>query len=98
LQPTLKGTAAEFFHYPSPASIAYLCNCWVNLNIAKKSHYTDMGEPVGKGSGRTLNRMSTYVPDPSGSSAWMISFHSLKISNQPPSEALKSGLLMAVYP
>jgi hypothetical protein len=38
----------------------------VTLNIAKKSRYTDTGEPVGKASGRTFNRMSTYVPDSAG--------------------------------
>jgi len=56
-----------------------------------------MGEPVVKGSGRTLNAMSAYVSDPRWSSALVKSAHSLNMSTQPPSEALKSGLPMAVY-
>jgi hypothetical protein len=29
----------------------------------KKPNYTDMGEPVGKTSGRTFSARSTYIPD-----------------------------------
>ena len=37
-----------------------------------------MGESVGKASGRTFNEMSTYFPDPSGSSLRVITFYSHK--------------------
>jgi hypothetical protein len=56
-----------------------------------------MGEPVGKVSGRTFNRMSTHLPDTCWSSLSVTSFHTLNMSIQSPSEALKSGLPMAVY-
>jgi len=56
-----------------------------------------MGEPVVKASGRTFNAISTYVPNPHWSSLLVKSTHSLKMSIQPPSEALKSGLPMPVY-
>jgi hypothetical protein len=56
-----------------------------------------MGEPVRKASGRTFHPMSTLVSDTCRSSPQVESSHSLKTSNQPPSEALKSGLPMAVF-
>jgi hypothetical protein len=56
-----------------------------------------MGEPVRKASGRTFHPMSTLVSDTCRSSPQVESSHSFKTSNQPPSEALKSGLSMAVY-
>ena len=56
-----------------------------------------MGEPVGKASGRTFRARSTYVLDPCWSSLSVMSSHSLKMSIRPPSEALKSGLLMSVF-
>ena len=56
-----------------------------------------MGEPVRKASGRTFHPMSTLVSDACWSSSQVESSHSLKTSNQPPSEALKSGLPMAVF-
>jgi hypothetical protein len=56
-----------------------------------------MGEPVGKGSGRTFSARSTYVPAPCWSSLWVMSSPSPKMSIRPPSEALKSGLPMAVF-
>ncbi len=56
-----------------------------------------MREPVGKDSGRTVSTKSTYVPDPCWSSLWVMSSLSPKMSIRPPSEALKSGLPMAVF-
>ena len=56
-----------------------------------------MGEPVRKASGRTFHPMSTLVSDTCRSSPQVESSHSLKTSNQPPSEALKSGLPMSVF-
>jgi len=56
-----------------------------------------MGKPVRKASGRTFQPMSTLVSDTCRSSPQVESSHSLKTSNQPPSEALKSGLPMAVF-
>ena len=56
-----------------------------------------MDEPVGKASGRTFNRMSTYIPYTCWSSSLVTSFHALKMSIQSPSEALKIGLAMSVY-
>jgi hypothetical protein len=56
---------------------------------------TDMGEPVGRASGRTFRARSTYVPDPCWSSPLVRSSVSLKMSIRPPYEALKSGLPMA---
>ena len=35
----------------------------MNLGVATKTLQTGMGEPVGKASGRTLNRISTHAPD-----------------------------------
>ena len=56
-----------------------------------------MGEPVVKASGRTFKSTSTYVPDPCWSSPQVKSTHSLNMSTQSPSEALKSGLPVSVY-
>jgi hypothetical protein len=56
-----------------------------------------MGDPVGKASGRTFNRMLANVSDPCRRSTLGGYSHSLKISNQSPSEALDSGLPMSVY-
>ena len=56
-----------------------------------------MGEPVGKASGRTFNRMSTHLPDTCWSSLPVTSSHTLNMSIQSPSEALKSGLPMSVF-
>ena len=56
-----------------------------------------MGEPVGKASGRTFNQMSTYIPDTCWSSLSVTSSHTLNMSIQSPSEALKSGLPMSVF-
>ena len=55
-----------------------------------------MGGPVEKGSGRTFNPVSTSIPDACRTSLSVTSFHTLEISNRPPSEALKSGLPMSV--
>ena len=65
--------------------------------MLQKNPPTDMGEPVRKASGRTFHPMSTLVSDTCRSSPQVESSHSLKTSNQPPSEALKSGLPMAVF-
>jgi hypothetical protein len=56
-----------------------------------------MGEPIVKASGRTFYAIGTYVSDPHWISPWVESTHSLNLSTQSPSEALKSGLPMAVY-
>ena len=56
-----------------------------------------MGRPLGKASGRTFNRMGTYIPDTCWSSLWVTSCHPLAISNPSPSEASESGLPMSVY-
>jgi hypothetical protein len=56
-----------------------------------------MGEPFGKASGRTFNRMGTHIPDTRWTSLWVASCPSLNRSTEPPSEALKGGLPMAVY-
>jgi len=56
-----------------------------------------MGEPVRKASGRTFQPMSTLVSDTCWSSHQVQSFDSLKTSNQPLSETLKSGLPMAMF-
>jgi hypothetical protein len=56
-----------------------------------------MGEPVGKVSGRTFDRMSTGISDTCRSSLSMMSSDTLKMSNRSPSEALKSGLPMAGF-
>jgi len=55
-----------------------------------------MGGPVGKASGRTFYRMSTHLPDTCRSSLSVTSSHTLNMSIQSPSEALKSGLPMSV--
>ena len=56
-----------------------------------------MGEPVGKASGRTFNQMSTHLPDTCWSSLSVTSSHTLNMSIQSPSAALKSGLPMSVF-
>ena len=48
------------------------------LNVAKTSHRTDMGKPVGKASGRTFSRITTYVSDPCWNSLYVASSHSPK--------------------
>ena len=55
-----------------------------------------MGEPVGMVSGRTFNRMSTHLPNTCWSSLSVTPSHTLNMSIQSPSEALKSGLPMSV--
>ena len=64
----------------------------VYLNVVKHFAKRGRGEPFGKASGRTFSAKSTYVPDPCWSSLWVISSNSLKMSMNPPSEALKGGL------
>ena len=56
-----------------------------------------MGEPVGKASGRTFNRISTCLPDPCWSSLFVKSSIPLRMSIWPPSEVLESGLPVSVY-
>src|SRR4030042_556322 len=56
-----------------------------------------MGVAFGKASGRTFHPMSPHFPDTPSSSLWVASSRSLKMSNQPPSEALKGGLLMSIF-
>jgi hypothetical protein len=56
-----------------------------------------MGEPVGRASGRTFNRTSTYLSDTCWSSLSVTSSHTLNMSIESPSEALKSGLPMPVF-
>ena len=63
-----------------------------------------MSGPFGKASGRTFHPISTPFPDTPSTSLWVPSSRSLKMSNQPPSEALsestrteKSGLPMSVF-
>jgi len=70
----------------------------VYLNVAK--HFTIrawVNPAKGGASGRTFHPMSTLVSSTCRSSPQVESSHSLKTSNQPPSEALKSGLSMAGY-
>jgi hypothetical protein len=69
----------------------------INLNVAEKfPQLAAIGKPFGKASGRTFRRINAYVPDPSWSLLLVTSPYSLKMSNRPPFEALKSGLPMAV--
>jgi len=56
-----------------------------------------MGDPLGKASARTFNRTSTSIPDTCWSSPPVTFCHTLKMSNESPSEDLKSGLPMSVY-
>jgi hypothetical protein len=56
-----------------------------------------MDKPFGKASGRTFYRINTLVPDPYWNSLQVLSSVSLKPPNEPPSEALKSGLPMPVF-
>jgi len=62
----------------------------------QKSHKTDMGDPVEKDSGRTFNRISTFISDTCRTSLSMTSFPIPEIPNRSPSEALKNGLAMSV--
>ena len=55
-----------------------------------------MGDPFGKPSGRTSNRISTSVPDTCRTSLQVMSCPMLKMSNQSSSEGLESGLPMSV--
>ena len=54
-----------------------------------------VGEAAGNG--RTFNRTSTSIPDTYWSSLSVSFCHTLKMSNQSPSEDLKNGLPMPVY-
>jgi len=56
-----------------------------------------MGKLVEKASERTLRRISTYIPDTDSISLSETSFLTLNMLNRSPSEALKSGLPMAVF-
>jgi hypothetical protein len=56
-----------------------------------------MGEPVGKASGRTFNRMNTCIPDTCWNSLSVTSSDTLKMSIPSPSEALQSGLPMPAF-
>jgi hypothetical protein len=64
--------------------------------MLQKFDQTDMGNPIGKASGRTFNRISTCVPDTCWTSLSVPPSHTLKISNRSPSEGLKIGLPVAV--
>jgi len=55
-----------------------------------------MGDPFGKPSGRTLNRISISVPDTCWTSLQVMSCPTLKMSNQSSSEGLESGLPVPV--
>jgi hypothetical protein len=66
-------------------------------SMLQKSEKMDMGDPLGKPSGRTLYRLSTAVSDPCWTSLSVKSYLTLEMSNQPPSEGLESGLPMADY-
>jgi hypothetical protein len=57
----------------------------------------EMGELVGKASGRTFSVRSTYISDLRWSSLSVASSNCLKMSTRPPFEALKSGLPMSVF-
>jgi len=63
-------------------------------NLVKR---TWVNPAEGGSSGRTFHAIGAYVPDPRWSSPLVKSTHSLNMSTQPPSEALKSGCPMAVY-
>ncbi len=56
-----------------------------------------MGEPFRKASGRAVRPMSTHASNPYWNSPLVTSDCVPSISDQPPSEALESGLLMAGY-
>jgi hypothetical protein len=51
----------------------------------------------GKASGRTFHPMTTHIPGTRSILLWVTSPFSLKMPNQPPSEALKSRLSMPVF-
>jgi hypothetical protein len=55
-----------------------------------------MGKPFGEASRRTFGRIGTLVPFPCWNSLGVMSSDTLKISKQPPSEALKGGLPVSV--
>ncbi len=57
----------------------------------------DMGDPLGKASGRAFNRVSTCVFDTHWTSLSIKSHLTLKMSNHPPSEGLESGSPVAIY-
>jgi hypothetical protein len=56
-----------------------------------------MGEPFGKASGRTFRPKGTRVSYPYWNSPLVKSGDSLKTSDEPPFDALESGLPVAVY-
>jgi len=56
-----------------------------------------MGEPFGNDSRRTFRPMGTHVSNPYWNSPFVKSSHSLKTSNEPPFEALESGLSRSLY-
>ena len=56
-----------------------------------------MGESFGNDSRRTFRPMGTHVSNPYWNSPLVKSSDSLKTSNEPPFEALESGLPMALY-
>ena len=55
------------------------------------------GQALRRRQGRTFSTRSTYIPEPRWSSLSVASSDCLNMSTRPPSEALKSGLPMAVF-
>jgi len=73
-------------------------NLNLNLNVAENLvKWTWVNPAEGGSSGRTFNAISAYVSDPRCSSPLVKSTHPFNMSTQPPFEALKSGLPMAIY-